>query len=395
MNIVIVNTQTIPSSGKGAASVNRILSYSKGLARNGNSVRILSTAFMENCGWQSYEGIPVRHLGYNGKSLFSRTTGLIRTSFRLIRTLSKEEKDALIFVTSNYFLIILLELYCKFSSTKIINERSEYPFVIMTNNKIMLFLSHLYTDTAYKMLDGMIIMTKPLMDYYRQKASSHCRFIEVPMTVDSSRFENEHSKPTELRDYVAYCGNMGGNKDGLANLINAFSIVEKRGYPLKLLLIGGTNNQQEYDDLIALNKSLGNKNVVFYGRAEREKMPGLLQNATMLALARPSGLQSTGGFPTKLGEYLSTGNPVVVTAVGDITLYLKNKENAFVVEPDNNAAFADALCYVWDHKEEATLIGKRGKELAKTVFNGEYQAKRIEKFIEELLSVDSKGSLNV
>lgn len=178
---------------------------------------------------------------------------------------------------------------------------------------------------------------------------------------------------------------MGGNKDGLHNLITIFSIVEQRGLPLSLLLIGGTNNKEEYDELISLNKRLGNKHVVFYGRAERDKMPSLLQGAMMLVLARPSSLQSTGGFPTKLGEYLCTGNPVVVTAVGDIPHYLKDKENAYVVRPDDNEAFADAICYVWEHREEARKVGKNGQELAMTVFNGEYQAKRIEQYLKKLI----------
>lgn len=391
LSIIIVNTQPVPSSGVGAASVNRILSYAKGLVNVGNSVRIISTAGNGNIEWSEYEGVAVKHLGTPVKSVIQRLLGHIRTSVRLIRTLKGEKKDVVLFVTSNYPLTILLEFYCKLSRTKIVNERSEYPFVLMTNNRMKRLIAPLYTNTAYKLLDGMIIMTKPLMEYYAHKVGKKCRFLEVPMTVDTKRFEvaDGGGACLEGSDYIAYCGNMGGNKDGLKDLIHAFSIVEKRGYSLNLLLIGGTNNKSEYDELISLNESLGNNNVVFYGKADRDSMPALLKGAKMLVLARPSSMQSTGGFPTKLGEYLSTGNPVVVTAVGDIPYYLKNKENAYVVPPDDVQAFADAICYVWDHYEEAKLVGNKGKELTKTVFSGEYQAKRIEGFLKELIIGES------
>ena len=384
MNIVIVNTQPVPSSGVGAASVNRILSYAKGLIGNGNVVSILSTANNSYSEWQVFEGVRVKHLGRNSRNL-------IGTSFRLLRELSKEEKDIVIFVTSNYGLILLLELYCKIAGVKIVNERSEYPFVLMSKNYLKRFFAPLYVNTAYKMLDGMILMTKPLMEYYKPLVGRKCRFIEVPMTVDSNRFSTVvcgGKNPCNSK-YIAYCGNMGGNKDGLKNLLASFSIVEQRGLPLTLLLIGGTNNKQEYDELICLNKQLGNKHVVFYGKAERDDIPELLKGATMLVLARPSSLQSSGGFPTKLGEYLCTGLPVVVTSVGDIPYYLKDRQNAYVVSPDDNTAFADAICYVWNHPEEAMIVGKKGQELAMTIFNGEYQARRIEAFLKEVICNNS------
>ena len=386
LNIVIVNTQTVPSSGAGAASVNRILSYTKGLIKEGNNVCIISTAEGQDKCWHEYEGIPVQHLGRSKKGLINKCINLIVVLFRLLHSLSKRKKDVILFVTSNYQLIVILELYCKITGTKIVNERSEFPFVLMKKRALDKMLAPLYVNTAYKLLDGMIIMTRPLMDYYQKKAGKNCKFLEVPMTVDISRFMADGiSNETAYGDYIAYCGNMGGTKDGVANLLKSFSLVEKRGYPLKLLLIGGTNNSDELNKLIELNNSLGNKSVIFLGRVDRNKMPQLLQGAKILTLSRPSGLQSTGGFPTKLGEYLSTGNPVLVTSVGDIPLYLKDKENAFVVPPDDYEIFADTICYIWDHYSEAKRIGIKGQNLARTIFNGDFQAKRIDKFLKEIV----------
>ena len=82
--------------------------------------------------------------------------------------------------------------------------------------------------------------------------------------------------------------------------------------------------------------------VEFTGSVERAGLPGLLKEAAAFALPRASGLFSTAGFPTKLGEYLATGKPVVVATTGDIPLYLSDGVDAFFV-PDDTRAFAARL----------------------------------------------------
>ena len=101
-------------------------------------------------------------------------------------------------------------------------------------------------------------------------------------------------------------------------------------------------------------------------------------------MARPSSLQSTGGFPTKLGEYLSTANPVVVTAVGDIPRFLDDS-NSFIVKPDNNAAFAEQIVRIFDDYATAVEVGKKGRVVAEQNFNYRVQSPRIHSFIQELL----------
>lgn len=101
-------------------------------------------------------------------------------------------------------------------------------------------------------------------------------------------------------------------------------------------------------------------------------------------MARPSSLQSAGGFPTKLGEYLCTGNPVVVTAVGDIPDFL-NSTNSFIVEPDNNKVFGDEIIKVLDNYEYAKRVAIRGEKTAKENFDGRVQAVRLVEFFKKVI----------
>ena len=94
------------------------------------------------------------------------------------------------------------------------------------------------------------------------------------------------------------------------------------------------------------------------------------------ALARPDSLQSKCGFPTKLGEYLLTENPVVVTNVGDISLFLKDQESAFISSP-NYDEFANKLRFVLQNPELAQLVGRKGCRVALEHFNAKTEIEKM------------------
>jgi len=65
--------------------------------------------------------------------------------------------------------------------------------------------------------------------------------------------------------------------------------------------------------------------VEFAGQVPRGAIPRELAASTLLALARPTSQQADAGLPTKLGEYLAVGRPVVVTRTSDVAAYLSDR----------------------------------------------------------------------
>lgn len=379
MKLLIVNTLPVPS---GQASVNRILSLGKGLVENGDQVIILSSAYSDDTEIHELNGIQFANLA----SKKSRIAGLVGALFKILKYLddNKDNVDALWVVSNSPLLIWPLWLSCRFNKVKYIIEKSEFPFVLMRSGLFAKLWGKFYVNTIYKLFDGMIIMTQPLLEYFKSLVRKDCSLIKVPMTVDMTRFDNVSSNNT-YGNYAAYCGNMSGNKDGVLNLIEAFSYVEPNHPDFKLLMIGGTNEPTEFDKIKKRVVELGLKNIIFTGKVSRDDIPVLLSNAKVLCLARPSSLQSTGGFPTKLGEYLTTGHPVVVTAVGDIPSYL-NDSNSFIVEPDNNEKFGNRINEILSDYERAAAIGLKGRKVALTNFNYKVQAVRLHEFLVELIN---------
>ena len=132
-----------------------------------------------------------------------------------------------------------------------------------------------------------------------------------------------------------------------------------------------------------LIENLGVKNsVIFTGIVSAAEIPQILKNATVLALDRPDSLQAQCGFPTKLGEYLLTENPVVVTKVGDIPLFLKDGETALLAEERNPHEFSSKLLWALEHPAEAIEIGKAGAQVAMREFNYLNETKKIIKAIQ-------------
>lgn len=113
-------------------------------------------------------------------------------------------------------------------------------------------------------------------------------------------------------------------------------------------------------------------------------VPGVLQGADVLLLPRAAGEFSEAGFPNKLGEYLASGRPVVVTAVGDIPRYLTDGVSAALVEPDDNEAFADAVVRILSDHDLGDRLGAAGRAAAEQWSRAEAITSRAVEILESL-----------
>lgn len=257
-------------------------------------------------------------------------------------------------------------------------EKTEHPEVSMGNNITKVSINR-YLE-ACRLISGIIVISQNLKQYFIEKGCQTNRVHIINMIVDSTRFEGLRKQPVEK--YIAYCGTASNNKDGVDELIKAFAFVSQRYPNYKLYIIGDTpSNKQRFGNMELVSNLGLNDNVVFTGLVSYKEMPQILKNAEILALDRPNNVQAQYGFPTKLGEYLLTGNPVVITRVGDIPVFLKDKESALIAEPQNPQDFAEKMCWGIEHTEEATTIGQRGKLVAETSFNYLTETKKLVEII--------------
>jgi len=272
----------------------------------------------------------------------------------------------------------LLNYFVRINGIDVYHECTEHPEVVR--------LRFAYQRVAYlracTKLKGLFVISTALKKYFQSIGVPEDRIAIVNMTVDIDRFQSLVKQKTETR-YIAYCGTASNSKDGVDDLIRSFAIVHKRIPDVKLYIIGKIPSKKENNENIELISKLGLENdIILTGQIAYQEMPQMLKDAEVLVLARPNSLQAENGFPTKLGEYLLTENPVVVTAVGDIPLFLKNGESALLAEERNCDDIAEKICWALTNHEKSSFIGLRGAEIAKIHFNSKTETQKIIEYIQ-------------
>ena len=401
MKIAFITNEGFPSS---MATTNRILSLASGLTELKNDVIVFCVRPTEKKNKiinseikGEFKGIKYVYtantvLWPHAKvlKLYYLILGFLKFFNQFNKIHKRNQFDIIISTTSNIFFNYCYSIFSKNKDLVHLVTLDEYPHVVRNNSEYSKWFTKFYLKKFYTFFDGLIIMTKPLMKYYKDFVKDKTPLIHVPMTVEIDRFKDNTDISPINTDYIAYCGNLGQNqKDGVPILIEAFSIVKKAFKDLKLVIIGGTNpsiQEKVMNELRELSKTHGVENdVIFTGKIHRDEMPKYLCNAKLLALARPDSIQGQGGFPFKLGEYLATGKPIVVTKVGELQDYLKDGVNAFLSEPDSAESFAQKLNVALEDYETAIKIGIEGQKLAFGVFNYKIQSKVLVDFLFTLL----------
>ena len=262
---------------------------------------------------------------------------------------------------------------------KVYHEMTEKPGLSDQFGWYSDFENKLYFKSI-KHLDGTAVISTAIRDDMIKLGAQPEKVHIINMTVDSSRFKNLIKQGCEK--YIAYCGTATNNKDGVDQLIKSFAIFSSAHTDYKLYIIGEAPSKSMVGTNIELAEDLGvGDKVVFTGIVPANDIPQMLKNAVMLALDRPDNEQAKYGFPTKLGEYLLTENPVVVTSVGDIPLFLTDGDNALLSKPDDPEEFASKMSWVAEHPKEAEEIGKKGAMVAMNHFNSKIETEKLLKMI--------------
>ncbi len=392
MKLVFISSGQYPNGG---AATNRHLAYSKGLIELGHDVEFILLSKQQ---WQEQvlhvSGIKftcVKIVAPDNSSKINKITSHFRTLKRaknLLNEINKVKKiSALILLDTGIFVLIPLINFSKKIGVNVFHERTEYPFVVggkSTWGKIDL---NIYLYYVVKKFNGIYVINNALKKYFSRLTRAEIGIVN--MIVDPSRFEGIPDKPFNEKKYITYCGTLDDKKDGVDILIRSFALIANDFPNITLELIASLDNKLAKLKMDSLIKELKIENrVLFTGFIVRDNIPKFLKKADILVLARPNNKQAEGGFPTKLGEYLASGVPVVVTNVGEISLFLKDRVNAFIAEPDSIEKFSEKLREVLLN-ENSEQVGREGRKLTYQEFNYLSQAGKIEKLISNNIIIQS------
>lgn len=386
-----------------SASGNRFASIIKGLLENNITITLVITGgyndmneYKYKKGLKQYNNLSIYYTNFifNNNIWFRRFNRYIIKGITNLINLYKlkrffKQKFDYIFLTNNSDCLAAFNKYHNIISCKSIIELNEFNDFYKGHNLNLVQLRAAQNNeklflSAVKKIDCFAVMTNTLLEHYKKMARQDANFFHFPMTVDLSRFNINKNDIKYSKPYIAYTGALSNIKDGIDILIKAFNIIAPK-YPDIHLYLAGFYNEDVIMQKQLIEEYKLQERVTYLGTLDKEDIPNFICNASMLVLPRPDSHQAQGGFPTKLGEYLASGNPVCVTSVGEIPDYLEDNISAFMAKPGDIVSFADAMDRALSNTNTRINVGINGRKVAEEIFNIDIQSKRLVEFLSENL----------
>jgi glycosyltransferase involved in cell wall biosynthesis len=394
------------------AATNRIVAYAKGMTGNGAQVDVIvpfpthnlsqgklsnskdDTGIYHNISYYCTSG-KYRHRykwvrGFSILSKFRQFYGYYTSYYRIIRQNKLMQYDAIIISTDGILNLFIYSHISKKCGAIPIFIFDEYPTPIRhkLKKKVPGYKTFLYSKVL-PFVGAYVSISEKLGQFYNIicKKPTHI----LPIIVDTSRFDinTQNDINREKEKYLCYMGNMELAKDDIDNIIKAFSIIASEFEEISLHLYGGPKDETR-DYLCKLINELKLKDRCFLkGKISADEVPYVLRNAHVLVSSQPDTVRASGGFPTKLGEYLTTGVPALITDVGENAKYVTDRTHLFFAQPGNPSAYSEKLKMILNNYTNALKVAKQGQEFVYNNFSHIVTSRKLLEFISDFKQKDN------
>jgi len=227
-------------------------------------------------------------------------------------------------------------------------------------------------------IDGVTVISMRLLDKYQLLYKNHPIKL-LPISAANINFIYKSNKIDKKLKFV-YAGSYG-NKDGVLLLINAFDKLSNKYPDIQLLLLGKITKES-----LRKIQLLENKNIIHLGYLDEKNYWLKLCEADILCMTRVDSLYANAGFPFKLGEYLATRRPVIVTDTSDIKYYLTDKKDCVMAKPSDEVSLIEAIEYLIKNPDKRKKIGNNGYNTCLKFFNPEINGKILLNYLKNISS---------
>lgn len=233
---------------------------------------------------------------------------------------------------------------------------------------------------GYKKANGIISISRLLDEHYK---SIGVPSIRIPTILNVRGKSLPNRRENGERISLVYTGNPGLSKEFLCPVIECLARNDRLKKRIVFHIFGP--KEKSVLDNIGGNESLlkaAGDSVIIHGKVPQDEIPGILLNADYQLFLRPNRKSSNAGFPTKLGESMAVGTPVIANDTGDISLYLKDGINGFLL--DRNTV--DEVEMVFERllsidKNEYLKMRKCARETAENAFDYRSYMEEVKDFL--------------
>lgn len=392
MHVIVLEDSTgFPA---GSATAARILNLGRMLTEGGSGVTLLLTRPSESTASDrntSSEGmIAGIHYSYTcgtqvkASNFFGRRWQALRgacVALVRIRALARlhARETVLYLYTDTPSLSLAATAVARALSVPVVTELCEWKPTMPSCSWAQLLY---YKFARLQTSDAIVAISTRL----REKAAerSKAAICRIPILTDVV----EYLGPRSLvdRNLICWCGQVDSYFEDIAWLIQAFRFVLMRFPSARLAIVGECRAK----DAAMVQRLLSAENVPaqavqLLGYVDRPTLLELYSKSAALLLPLPESERSRCRFPTKLGEYLASGRPVITTAVGDLTRYLQDGATAFIAAPGDPVLFAEKIAAALKNPGRADTVGAAGREVARRHFHYAQHGPKLVKFLSRQL----------
>ncbi len=213
--------------------------------------------------------------------------------------------------------------------------------------------------------DGVIAISRMIENHYKKSLSN---VVRIPTITDARNIVYRTKIENDGVNFI-FSGKLDEGKDNLDTFIEAMDRVDPIGEKTQLNIFGPSIEEVRRH----LGKKAGlldvHKNNIFvHGKVPQKEAQTACLNSDFSVFFRLNRRSANAGFPTKLGECMTFGTPVICNNTGDISLVVKDKENGFLLNSKSVDEIYETLKYLLNMKKEAREEMRRKARLSAEQF---------------------------
>jgi glycosyltransferase involved in cell wall biosynthesis len=232
------------------------------------------------------------------------------------------------------------------------------------NKLIRLFLLFIHYQQNKAVKKSLLFVNSPLLIEENKAFNSNPILVKTTTLTLDSFFEKPEGNFNVEEIRILYTGRIDLSK-GLLFIVHAISTLSKQGLNIEFHLVGGENfgSNSVQEEIIQYATNLGIAElIIFHGfKKVGEELNQMYRKADIFINASIG----SEGFPRTIWEAMANSLPVIATQVGGIPFFLKDKENAMLIEPENSSEIVESIKLLINNSKLRDKITKRGFQLAK------------------------------
>ncbi|WP_332897457.1 glycosyltransferase family 4 protein [Haladaptatus sp. CMSO5] len=239
-----------------------------------------------------------------------------------------------------------------------------------------------------KAVDHVVTVTEEAATHYHHDcALSPFRSTVVSNTVNLDWFTGDETPVPGYEDefVISYVGTFGVHR-GLTTAVKALETIVTNVPNARLLLVGAGAEPYE-NELRELAARHGvTDRVTFTGWVDFADFPAYMAASDVCLVPHASTPHTNTTIPHKLFQYMAMAKPVIVTDLPPLARVVKDADAGRVVEAGDATALAEAACALAAAPDEATRLGKNGRDAVEHRYNWEREGEKLVAMYERLVA---------